>query len=133
MKTIWKYPIPIGDRFALSLPCNASVLCVQMQEMHMEVARPCIWVLIPDTGEPHSDRYFRIIGTGQLFEVGDDYRYLGTVQAPPFVWHLFEEKTTIALKEREPCERKKCELTKEEYDNLYRGTFSGIDDLKVKP
>lgn len=98
-KTVFKYPIPIEDAFAIDLPASANVLTVQSDEKD---GKPCIWCLInPD--EPECiERRFRLAGTGHsiqwpekpwtIQEPVNTPRYIGTFQLHrgEFVGHLFE-------------------------------------------
>ena len=77
---IYKYPVSIGTFFHM-IPKGAEVLCVQMQDRI-----PQIWVLVdPDAEE--EKREFIVVGTGHRHTMLS--RYVGTLQDPPFVWHLF--------------------------------------------
>lgn len=87
MTRIYKYPIPIEDRFSLSLPQGARVLCVQTQNN-----QPQVWVRV----DPHAlteRRDFFLRGTGHPCgpEI-DAARYVGTFQLEggALVFHLFE-------------------------------------------
>ncbi len=74
------------NAFTLDLPIDAHPIAFQMQ-----AGQPTLWVFIPD---PRSSvkrpLRFAVIGTGNPFDLGD-MQYLGTIQQPPFVWHLFVE------------------------------------------
>lgn len=39
------------------------------------------------------ERTFRILGTGHNMPEGVPLAYVGTVQQPPFVWHVYEEES----------------------------------------
>lgn len=84
MKTIWKYPIRVGDS-VITMPTGAKFLDVQMQN-----AEPQAWFLV-DTEQGLETRNFTIYGTGHQI---DDRRqvYLGTFQLRGgiLVFHLFE-------------------------------------------
>ena len=60
MMTIWKFPLPIADRFTLRMPEGAQVLCVQAQRN-----APCLWALC-DPSALTEDRAFLLAGTGYL-------------------------------------------------------------------
>ena len=85
MKMIYKYPITVADRFALSMPQGAQVLTVQSQR---EV--PCIWALV-DPSEPEGLYEFALVGTGHKREDLDGMPYLGTVQllGGDLIFHVF--------------------------------------------
>lgn len=83
MKTIWKYEIPIQDRFYLQMPEGARVLSVQVQR-----GIPSLWATV-DSSARNTIHDFELRGTGHaLGEVGD---YLCTFQMHDgsLVWHLF--------------------------------------------
>lgn len=85
---IYKYIVPVKlSFFNLDLPLGAEILAFQIQDN-----TPVIWVLV-NTETVKERRHFAVRGTGEAM---NDWRttdkYIGTVQMPPFVWHLFETK-----------------------------------------
>lgn len=85
MKTIWKYRLDEPVK-TLALPAGAKVLAVQMQN-----AEPTLWVLV-DPRNKTEQRTFVNHSTGHTVPDTDDV-YCGTLQAGPFVWHIFERRT----------------------------------------
>ena len=83
MNAIWKYVLPITDVVHLSLPIGARPLCVQNQHGYLT-----LWALV-DPNAKSSDRAFRIVGTGHLFNP-DRLTYIGMAQVGLLVWHVFE-------------------------------------------
>ena len=86
MRSIWKYHVLQEDRFAITMPAGAEVLCVQPQGSELQ-----LWALV-DTNALREERWFRTYGTGHPFaEVAQ--RYVGTYQllGGRLVFHLFEE------------------------------------------
>lgn len=88
MRIIYKYEVPINlSFFHLELPLEAEILAFQVQDN-----TPVIWALV-DPKTVKEMRHFAVRGTGEAM---NDWRstdkYIGTVQMPPFVWHLFETK-----------------------------------------
>jgi len=82
-QVIYKYPVSLPPcTFSHEMPKGAEVLCVQMQG-----AVPQIWALV-DPEMEKENRRFAVIGTGRGRD--DLSRYVGTFQALPFVWHVFE-------------------------------------------
>lgn len=84
-ETVYKYPIPVQDRFSLLLPADAEPLYVGMQG---DV--PMLWVRL----NPHqlrSERFFHVVGTGHTREVGVLGAYVGTFRPGPLVFHVFSE------------------------------------------
>jgi len=82
---IYKYPIPVQERFTLDLPDDSHILTVQVQD-----GRPMAWAWVDPNAKVYP-RHFAIIGTGQ--DIPEDVinaSYVGTFQMPPYVWHLFE-------------------------------------------
>ena len=80
MRTIWKYPVP-SDGEVIDMPEGARIVHVDVQG-----TEACLWA------EVETDRVLRkvqvgIIGTGR--SVPDGWTYIGTFQAPPFVWHVY--------------------------------------------
>ena len=86
MLTIWKYPIPIQDKFILSVPKGARVLAVQTQ-----YGEPMIWMLVDPTVEK-CDMRFTLVGTGHSVPAD---KYIGTFQfmGGNLVFHLFVESS----------------------------------------
>ena len=90
MRTIWKYEVPMGVEFTLSLPEGAEVMTVQVQVGLDLVNQPVIWALVDPKG-PMEERVFSIYGTGHLIERPIDLAgYIDTWQSGGLVWHLFE-------------------------------------------
>ena len=86
MKRIYKYPVPITDKFTLELPIDADILAFQTQG-----DTPCIWALIdPEVAEETVN--FRLFGTAHTIEDADTLEYIGTTQMAggALVWHLFK-------------------------------------------
>lgn len=86
MKTIWKFPLLVTDLCRIQIPKNAEVLTVQRQNEQV-----CLWALV-DPEANKETRYFEVHGTGNPILESDnrERRYIGTFQAAPFVWHVFE-------------------------------------------
>lgn len=77
--------VPIQPNlFTLSLPADATILCVQMQSFKGEV--PCIWY-------SHDRKHDSQIVSFQWFDTGIPFdspccEYIGTING----WHLFKGK-----------------------------------------
>jgi hypothetical protein len=87
MNSVFKYEVPIEDRFKLMLPKHAKILSFQAQH-----ERPQIWALV-DPEEEAMEREFRLAGTGHPIDERDvNLYYIGTCQMRDggLVWHLFE-------------------------------------------
>ena len=91
MFTLYKYPIPVEDEFALDLPIGAQILCVQAQR-----EEPQIWAIV-DPEQLKQSRRFALLGTGHpidaaLADLGKTSQYRGTFQLREgtLVFHLFE-------------------------------------------
>lgn len=89
-KTIWKFPLLLQDSQSVSMPEEAEILTVQSQDGSL-----VLWAMVnPEL--PKVDRVFEVHGTGNpvYYDVhglfGVLREYIGTVQQPPFVWHVFE-------------------------------------------
>jgi hypothetical protein len=81
-KRIFKYEVPVADRFTVEMPTGAELLAVQMQH-----DRPVFWALVDDNHNREA-RTFYVVGTGNRVPAGAEI-YVGTWQSGPFVWHLF--------------------------------------------
>lgn len=91
MKTIHKFPIRLGDTKNF-IPADAVILSVQLRVVPApDLDEICIWA-IRDTNKPETFiRQIFIYGTG--WKLPDDPGiHIGTVQMPPYVWHLFEKR-----------------------------------------
>ena len=85
--TIWKYRVPIQDRFLLMMPAGAVVLKVDIQR-----GEPYLWALVNESMPAMDDRAFRLLGTGQPADDVNPRNYVGTFQMyAGLVFHLFEE------------------------------------------
>lgn len=90
MRTIYRYSIPIRDRFTIELPFGARFLHAECQLRAPHEAS--MWFLV-DTEQKPVKRTFAIVGTGNP---APDYinasEHLATFQmlVGAFVWHLFE-------------------------------------------
>ena len=86
-KIIFKYDIPIDNRFELKIPINSHILCVQIQD-----GKPRLWVLVKPEGYPTEKRTFSVVGTGESADHVKPEKYIGTFQIENRgeIWHLFE-------------------------------------------
>lgn len=83
---ILKYPITPG-KFEIELPRGAKVLTVQAQR-----GKGCMWVAVEEEYKTTARRFLGI-GTGwSVDRLLNKFKYLGTWQEGPYVWHLFEEE-----------------------------------------
>lgn len=85
-RVIWEFQFEIVSPLHVSMPKGAEILTAQDQG-----GVGCLWAIV----EPENwleSRYFEIFGTGQPIHEDQDIerRYVGTLQQPPFVWHVFE-------------------------------------------
>lgn len=88
-KTIYKFEIETLDKFHLTMPKEAEILCVQMQGQ-----KPCIWAKV-DPENNSENRTFKVYGTGHpIYEPVGREVYIGTYQlmGGSLVFHLFELK-----------------------------------------
>ncbi len=84
MKTIWKFPIKVGEN-VVEMPVGAEVLSVQAQH-----GEPQMWALVRP-GNDTEKRYFSVFGTGHNVAVRVT-KYIDTFQlhGGHFVGHVFE-------------------------------------------
>lgn len=87
MKQVWKYEIPMEDKFQLDIPFGSQFLSVAMQGEEC-----CLWVLV--NPKLHKVSYeFRLAGTGHPIEEISvcANRHIGTVlmRNDALVFHLF--------------------------------------------
>lgn len=87
MNKVFKYPVPVEDRFSLDLPQGARILTVQEQN-----SKPQIWAIV-NPENPTEIRNFRLAGAGHPIEENEkNLSYIGTFQLynGNFIGHLFE-------------------------------------------
>lgn len=86
MKTIYKYPLPIGGAYTLQLPIGAQVLDVQDQHGAAQ-----LWALVDSPTTGVANRTFAIYGTGHAIP-DVPMRHISTFQQSGgnLVWHAFE-------------------------------------------
>ena len=82
-RTVWKYVLEIknGPQL-LKIPSDSRLLHVAEQH-----GQPSMWFEVGEGSVP-LPRSFYIVGTGHEIPRGVDW--VGTFQAPPFVWHIYE-------------------------------------------
>jgi hypothetical protein len=86
-RAIWKFAIPICPVPEIHLPIGAKILHVGVQD-----GAAFLWALV-DTKARSASMRFRLIGTGHAIEtyVLSSLEFVGTIQMPPFVRHLFKD------------------------------------------
>ncbi len=86
MKTIWKYPFKVDDRFTLEIPARSEVIHVGLDPE----GNRCLWILL----DPEDVKYtatFYIFGTGHNVDSRfQGSRHVGSFIEGPFVWHVFQ-------------------------------------------
>jgi hypothetical protein len=88
-ETVWKYVIPIGDRYTITVPKGARFLPnIEITELGVEV-----WALVTPGNEPVG-RTVHLRGTGHSMGVNVGARYLATASTglstgAKFVLHMF--------------------------------------------
>lgn len=86
MQTIYKYELAIADETMVRLPEGAQVLSVGVGPYTRLLF---MWALV-DPDARLVGRRFRVVGTGNSCPLVSADEFVGTVVAPPFVWHVFE-------------------------------------------
>lgn len=82
MQTVYKYSVPLGRTTSVNLPQGAKVLKFGAQHGAL-----VLWAEV-NSEAPLHPAHFEVRGTGNpLGQVG---KYLDTVQAGEYVWHIFE-------------------------------------------
>jgi len=86
--TIWKYELPLEDIFAIGMPKDAKILCIQTS---LATDKPVMYALVDPENEKEL-REFKIHGTGHPIENASKYQYIGTFQirCVMLVFHVFE-------------------------------------------
>lgn len=86
MKAIWKFPLAERDDQTVSMPDDAQILCVQVQN-----GTACLWALV-EPEAPKAVRRFKTYGTGHQ-HADIPGKYIGSYQllGGAIVFHVFEE------------------------------------------
>ena len=89
MKTIWKFPIKVGDIITIEMPLYSQVLTIQSQ-----FDEPMMWALV-DPKQIKETRYFEVFGTGHSvpdLDATKQRNYINTFQVHggSLIFHLFE-------------------------------------------
>jgi hypothetical protein len=85
-KKIYKYALNVTDEQTIIMPQRWKPLAVQFQGNQL-----CLWALV-EVGRTYDGPVsIRVVGTGNPFEDADECHYIGTVQQPPLVWHVFHK------------------------------------------
>lgn len=94
---IWKWQLPLTERFELPLPEGAQILCVQLQpDGPSGYPTPFLWAMFSRLEAPFERKYqtrrFLTSTTGNATPSPvTRHDYLGTVQINGIVLHYFEE------------------------------------------
>jgi hypothetical protein len=84
MKTIHKFEVRIHDMQDIEMPERAAILAVQVQNDKI-----FLWAEV-DTSRLKIKRTILVRGTGHELGIAENAIHIGTVQAPPFVWHIYD-------------------------------------------
>ena len=80
---VWKYQLTV-PYMSLALPEYAIILSCGLQDNF-----PTFWALV-DREQELVSRQFQLYGTGHSIPDLKLSNYVGRIDQPPFVWHLFE-------------------------------------------
>ncbi len=81
---IWKFPLAEVGEQLVNMPTGATILHVDHQG-----GIPTLWALI-NTEAQIIERKIIIVGTGNEADHITKLPHIGTISAPPFVWHIFD-------------------------------------------
>lgn len=113
MQEIWKFSLEIVGTQPVVMPEHANILSAHVQDGTI-----CLWALVDPTWKDET-REIELVGTGHLFDSG--YRtFIGTVQYPPYVWHVFEVKTREKLQAESRAINRSAMASSDEVDRLVR-------------
>jgi len=82
-RAIWKFALELADYQQVEMPEGAEIISVAVQGELV-----CLWAIV-NPARPAEYRGIQIVGTGNPIPANLQ-RFIGTVQIPPFVWHVFE-------------------------------------------
>lgn len=81
-RSIWKFVLDLNNvNQCIAMPPGARIVHVNWQN------GLCLWAEVLGGQSQTEDRTFVVHGTGHFIPKGT---YVGTVMAPPFVWHVYE-------------------------------------------
>jgi hypothetical protein len=84
MKRVFKYPVPVEDRFVVTASVDAKPMCIMMQ-----YGQPQLWMLVDD-GAVQAVHEFLLTGTGHPRDDLEGTQYVGSVLVEMgLVFHLF--------------------------------------------
>lgn len=89
MRTIWRFDFDVDDAVSLNVPKGARFLPSVKARSASALS---VWAEVESGNEPES-RLLLVVGTGNPFDP-TGHRYVGTALASPFVWHVYEAKTS---------------------------------------
>jgi len=84
MRTVYKYPFKITDKFTIDMKDDAHILTAFMQD-----DTPCLWAEVDSDMRRIAVRKFAIVGTGGPMPQGIK-RWIATFPERQFIWHLYE-------------------------------------------
>lgn len=87
MKTLFKYPLVFNDLGVAEI--EAPLGPVRLVGVQVDVCYAWIEVI---TGEADVKRRFHVYGTGHEVDDSPTLRHVGSFQAAPFVWHVYEDE-----------------------------------------
>lgn len=91
MSRIWKFNLEIADEPTIDMPLGTHVLSVGEQNGGVFV-----WAHVPVPEAKTEKRHFFVIGTGNPIPwTLSDATFIGTVQANGFVWHVFDQRSSL--------------------------------------
>ncbi len=87
MKVIYKYPIHLTGMEYINSYEGAEVLSVGYDPSGV----PCVWAMV-DTAKPQYPLNVLCLGTGWEVDMSFDYKFIGTINDGPYMWHIFQVK-----------------------------------------
>lgn len=84
MAQLWKFDVaPSAGPQVIKAPGLGKAVFFAMQG-----GQPRVWMKVkPD--HPEVERQIQVVGTGH--DIPNNWRYVGSLQDGPYVWHLFQE------------------------------------------
>jgi hypothetical protein len=85
MRTVWKYPLRLEEKFTIEMPQGSVPLHVDIDGS----GRPCVWATVePDA--PIEEYTYHLRGTGHPSPTPKP-AYVGTVKDGSFFWHVYRD------------------------------------------
>lgn len=82
---IWKYPLLGTEEQRIKMPMGARVIHAGLDAQ----GNPSVWAKVSAAEKNMFPIEVRVVGTGDEYAMGNDFRHVGSFVDSFFVWHVF--------------------------------------------